>query len=51
MDMSVHTGDPLTPGWGAERGGKKLPAAEAKTILKIPVMPISWVPRESAAST
>ena len=25
MDMPVHTGDPLTPGWGAEPGGKKLP--------------------------
>jgi N-acetylated-alpha-linked acidic dipeptidase len=42
MDMPVHTGDPLTPGWGAERGGRKLPVAEAKTILKIPVMPIAW---------
>ena len=42
MDMPVHTGDPLTPGWGAEPGGKKLPVAEAKTILKIPVMPIAW---------
>ncbi len=42
MDMPVHTGDPLTPGWGAERGGKKLTHAEAKTILKIPVMPIAW---------
>ena len=42
MDMPIHTGDPLTPGWGAERGGKKLAPSEAKTILKIPVMPISW---------
>ncbi len=42
MDMPVHTGDPLTPGWGAEPGGRKLPVAEAKTILKIPVMPIAW---------
>ena len=42
MDMPIHTGDPLTPGWGAERGGKKLAPAEAKTILKIPVMPIAW---------
>jgi N-acetylated-alpha-linked acidic dipeptidase len=42
MDMPVHTGDPLTPGWGAERGGRKLQVAEAKTILKIPVMPIAW---------
>ena len=42
MDMPIHTGDPLTPGWGAERGGRKLAPAEAKTILKIPVMPIAW---------
>ena len=25
MDMPVHPGDPLTPGWGSEAGGKKLP--------------------------
>ncbi len=42
MDMPVHTGDPLTPGWGATAGGKKLAPADAKTILKIPVMPIAW---------
>jgi N-acetylated-alpha-linked acidic dipeptidase len=42
MDMPIHTGDPLTPGWGSSAGGRKLPVGEAKTILKIPVMPISW---------
>lgn len=42
MDMPVHTGDPLTPGWGSTPGGRKLSHAEAKTILKIPVMPIAW---------
>jgi len=42
MDMPVHTGDPLTPGWGATAGGRKLAPSEAKTILKIPVMPIAW---------
>ncbi|MGE0813097.1 MAG: transferrin receptor-like dimerization domain-containing protein [Vicinamibacterales bacterium] len=42
MDMPVYTGDPLTPGWGSTPGGRKLPVAEAKTILKIPVMPIAW---------
>ncbi len=42
MDMPIHTGDPLTPGWGSTAGGKKLPVSEAKTILKIPVMPIAW---------
>jgi len=42
MDMPIHTGDPLTPGWGATAGGRKLPVSDAKTILKIPVMPIAW---------
>jgi N-acetylated-alpha-linked acidic dipeptidase len=42
MDMPIHTGDPLTPGWGSTAGGRKLAPADAKTILKIPVMPIAW---------
>jgi N-acetylated-alpha-linked acidic dipeptidase len=42
MDMPVHPGDPLTPGYGSEPGGRKLEPADATTILKIPVMPISW---------
>jgi N-acetylated-alpha-linked acidic dipeptidase len=42
MDMPIHTGDPLTPGWGSSPTAKKLPVNEAKTILKIPVMPIAW---------
>ena len=42
MDMPIHPGDPLSPGWASEPGGKKLTRAEAKTILKIPVLPISY---------
>lgn len=42
MDMPVHPGDPLTPGWGSEKGGRKLAVDESKTILKIPVLPISY---------
>ncbi|MFN0119191.1 MAG: transferrin receptor-like dimerization domain-containing protein [Blastocatellia bacterium] len=42
MDMPIHPGDPLTPGYGATRDAKRLPREEAKTILKIPVLPISW---------
>ncbi len=42
MDMPIHPGDPLSPGWGAEPGGKQLSIAEAKTLPKIPVLPISW---------
>jgi N-acetylated-alpha-linked acidic dipeptidase len=42
MDMPIHPGDPLTPGWGAEAGGRKLNRSEAVTLLKIPVLPISY---------
>ncbi|MGE0461489.1 MAG: M28 family peptidase [Vicinamibacterales bacterium] len=42
MDMPIHPGDPLSPGWASEPGGKKLAQADATTILKIPVMPISY---------
>ena len=42
MDMPVHPGDPLTPGWGAEKGGRKLDISEAQTLVKIPVLPISY---------
>lgn len=42
MDMPIHPGDPLTPGWGSEKGGRKLSRSEAPTILKIPVLPISY---------
>ena len=41
-DMPVYPGDPLTPGVGATKDAKRLPLAEAKTVLKIPVMPISY---------
>jgi N-acetylated-alpha-linked acidic dipeptidase len=42
MDMPVYPGDPLTPGWGSERGGRKLDRAESATLMKIPVLPISY---------
>jgi len=42
MDMPVHPGDPLTPGWGSEPGGRRLKISESKTLPKIPVLPISW---------
>ena len=42
MDMPVHPGDPLSPGWASEPGGRKLAQREAETILKIPVLPISY---------
>jgi N-acetylated-alpha-linked acidic dipeptidase len=42
MDMPVYPGDPLTPGIGATATAKRLDRAAATTIMKIPVMPISY---------
>jgi len=42
MDMSIHVGDPLTPGWASEPGARRLSMAEAKTLMPIPVLPISY---------
>jgi N-acetylated-alpha-linked acidic dipeptidase len=41
-DMTIYPGDPLTPGIGATHDAKRLSIAEAQTILKIPVLPISY---------
>ena len=41
LDMALYPGDPLTPGWPDEAGAKRLSMADAKTLLKIPVLPIS----------
>jgi len=41
-DMPLYPGDPLTPGVGATADAKRLPLAEAKTLTKIPVLPISY---------
>jgi N-acetylated-alpha-linked acidic dipeptidase len=42
MDMTVHPGDPLTPGVGATKDAKRLALNEAKSLTKIPVLPISY---------
>ncbi len=42
MDMPIHPGDPLSPGWASEPGGKKLARDASAPILKIPVLPISY---------
>jgi N-acetylated-alpha-linked acidic dipeptidase len=42
QDMTLYSGDPLTPGVGATHDAKRLAISEAKTILKIPVLPISY---------
>ena len=41
-DMPIYPGDPLTPGVGATKGAKRLSIAQARTITKIPVLPISY---------
>jgi N-acetylated-alpha-linked acidic dipeptidase len=41
-DMPIYSGDPLTPGVGATKNAKRLKLSEAKTLLKIPVIPISY---------
>jgi N-acetylated-alpha-linked acidic dipeptidase len=43
MDFaSASPGDPLTPGVGAIPGAKRLALKDAKSITKIPVLPISY---------
>ncbi len=42
LDMPVYPGDPLTPGIGATKDAKRLDRKEAQTLLKIPVLPISY---------
>jgi N-acetylated-alpha-linked acidic dipeptidase len=41
-DMPIYPGDPTTPGWASVKGAKHLPMDEAKTLMKIPVLPISY---------
>jgi N-acetylated-alpha-linked acidic dipeptidase len=42
MDMLQYPGDPLTPGVAALPGAPRLRLADAPTITKIPVLPISY---------
>lgn len=41
-DMPVYPGDPLTPGVGATKNAERLDRKDAPTIMKIPVLPISY---------
>ena len=41
-DMPTYPGDPLTPGVGATKDAKRYTVAEAPTLTKIPVLPISY---------
>jgi len=42
LDMPLYPGDPLSPGWASEKGSKRLPMSEAKSLMKIPVLPLSY---------
>jgi N-acetylated-alpha-linked acidic dipeptidase len=46
QDLTLYSGDPLTPGVGAVAGAKRLALKDAKTLLKIPVLPISYADAE-----
>jgi N-acetylated-alpha-linked acidic dipeptidase len=41
-DITLYSGDPLTPGVAATADAKRLPINEAPTLMKIPVLPISY---------
>ena len=45
-DMTLYSGDPLTPGVGATANAKRLAIKDAKVVLKIPVLPISYADAE-----
>ncbi len=42
QDMTLYPGDPLTPGVGATAGARRLTRETAKTILRIPAIPVSY---------
>jgi N-acetylated-alpha-linked acidic dipeptidase len=42
QDLPVYPGDPLTPGIGATKDATRLSIQDATTVLKIPVLPISY---------
>ena len=42
MDMPVYPGDPLTPDIASTKGAKRISRSEAKNLLKIPVLPVSY---------
>jgi N-acetylated-alpha-linked acidic dipeptidase len=41
-DMPIYPGDPLTPGKGSPSKPGSFNLADAKTVLKIPVLPVSY---------
>ncbi|HEX4168529.1 MAG TPA: M28 family peptidase, partial [Bryobacteraceae bacterium] len=41
-DTTLYSGDPLTPGIGSVPGAKRLAISEARTLMRIPVLPIGY---------
>jgi N-acetylated-alpha-linked acidic dipeptidase len=41
-DITLYSGDPLTPGVGATADAPRLSRAQAKVLVQIPVLPISY---------
>jgi N-acetylated-alpha-linked acidic dipeptidase len=46
QDLTLYSGDPLTPGAGSTPGVKRLALKDAGTILKIPLLPIAYADAE-----
>ena len=42
IDLPVAPGDPTTPGYGSTRDARRIDRADAISLLKIPVLPISY---------
>jgi N-acetylated-alpha-linked acidic dipeptidase len=42
LDIAKFPGDPLSPGFASVPGARLLPIEEATTLMKIPVLPISY---------
>ncbi len=42
LDMPIYPGDPLTPDIGSTADAKRIARRDAKNLLKIPVIPISY---------
>ena len=41
-DDQYYTGDPLSPGWASKAGSRRLTRAEAKGLVTIPVLSVSY---------
>ena len=42
MDMTLYSGDPLTPGVGATKDAKRLALSDVKVLTAIPTLPLSY---------